>query len=463
MPIPTPNEDEEQDAFISRCMNAVKEADPDREKDQIAAMCYSQWRESKKDQTTTGPIGALVASLGADVAGQRSEEERAKAHFKIDDETWNGLSEAEKQAYIDGLPPRGTGDVLSQTYEEKIKGTKILHVESFKWNPESLTIESCEACPAKFQSFQWLPQIQKPDWAHGRLYTFSTLESPITVNGQRFDDAQKNRCAASIVGAPVSLNHEVYDLAGQNIVLDADVEDGRMEGLCYIEDPHLNELYDTNMVAGCSIEYFDRPVAANEFGITDVKGVLCIGLTFVTQDRLDKGFVLGDPKSCVGLLTLTRDRVDRIEEALSSQTGSIGEIMKMMTLVLDGFASLQEKLSSEKPEIPDAAFAFVGDGERKLQVMTVEGKYSPSLLSKATDDFVRDPDNYPPAKHDEIKKSISDGFKALLLPVPEALLPETLSLEDRLDPRLKAKINRDIERRRKYQERFRFDRRGEPY
>lgn len=42
--------------------------------------------------------------------GARSDPERAKAHFKISDEDWAKLSDAEKQAYIDKLPARGSAE-----------------------------------------------------------------------------------------------------------------------------------------------------------------------------------------------------------------------------------------------------------------------------------------------------------------------------------------------------------------
>ena len=42
-------------------------------------------------------------------AGPRSDADRAKAHFGISDEEWDKLSDEEKQAYIDKLPPRGSG------------------------------------------------------------------------------------------------------------------------------------------------------------------------------------------------------------------------------------------------------------------------------------------------------------------------------------------------------------------
>jgi len=49
--------------------------------------------------------------LEDDNSEPRSDAERAKAHFSISDEKWNSLSEEEKQAYIDKLPPRGSAEM----------------------------------------------------------------------------------------------------------------------------------------------------------------------------------------------------------------------------------------------------------------------------------------------------------------------------------------------------------------
>ena len=47
MPLPTPKDNEKQDAFVSRCMSAkvMKEDFPDNK--QRVAVCYSQWRKKK--------------------------------------------------------------------------------------------------------------------------------------------------------------------------------------------------------------------------------------------------------------------------------------------------------------------------------------------------------------------------------------------------------------------------------
>ena len=46
-PIPTPNAGEERGAFISRCIRELSHKDPERKKDQVAAICYESYRKGK--------------------------------------------------------------------------------------------------------------------------------------------------------------------------------------------------------------------------------------------------------------------------------------------------------------------------------------------------------------------------------------------------------------------------------
>jgi len=47
MPIPQPNKDEKQGKFITRCISALADADPDLPNVQRVARCYSTWRRAK--------------------------------------------------------------------------------------------------------------------------------------------------------------------------------------------------------------------------------------------------------------------------------------------------------------------------------------------------------------------------------------------------------------------------------
>lgn len=65
----------------------------------------------------------------------KSDAERAKAHFNISDEDWEAMSEEERQAKIDALPPVG-----SKRVEEAVPTTKdACEAAGGTWNAESKT------------------------------------------------------------------------------------------------------------------------------------------------------------------------------------------------------------------------------------------------------------------------------------------------------------------------------------
>lgn len=413
----------------------MKDADPNRPQDQAVAMCYSAWRDSK------------------------------------------------------------------------VAASKVMHLQSFLWKDGEVAPCPCEG--PKFKSFKWVPELKMPDWATGRLYKFSTLASPITVDGQVFDDAQKNRCAASITGAPISINHKEYNLPGQNVVLDADVEEDRMEGLCYVEDPNLNALYDTGQVAGCSIEYFTRTSIPGADGTIPVKGTLCIGLTFVTRDHLGEGFVLGDPLSTVTAMTtqiadLIKERdqltvkVRTLELAVPVDDGKPKKPKEYENVPDDEFADTEnwkypidashvmaawsyinvdsnqgdyssdkwaamkakvkaamKKYGHEVQTLPDGAFAFVGDGERKLQIKDAEDKYDASLLTVAVEELAKTPPAFPETVLPGIWTNLRAGYAALSIEVPEAIVePKVKTLAELIDPRVAKKLTQSIEKRERWRKRF---------
>jgi len=47
MPIPNPRPNESQSDFISRCVSALADSDPDMPNLQRVAVCFSTWRKSK--------------------------------------------------------------------------------------------------------------------------------------------------------------------------------------------------------------------------------------------------------------------------------------------------------------------------------------------------------------------------------------------------------------------------------
>lgn len=47
MPIPNPRPNEKQNDFISRCVSALADSDPNMPNEQRVAICFDKWRKSK--------------------------------------------------------------------------------------------------------------------------------------------------------------------------------------------------------------------------------------------------------------------------------------------------------------------------------------------------------------------------------------------------------------------------------
>jgi len=56
MPVPTPQQGEERNDFISRCISTMKKQDPNRDDKQIQAICYDTWRKKRKSFKFISPI-----------------------------------------------------------------------------------------------------------------------------------------------------------------------------------------------------------------------------------------------------------------------------------------------------------------------------------------------------------------------------------------------------------------------
>lgn len=63
MPVPKPKKNEDQDAFISRCVSTLHDEDPDRPNEQIVAMCFTSWRESKNAAAEGGVELTFMAAV----------------------------------------------------------------------------------------------------------------------------------------------------------------------------------------------------------------------------------------------------------------------------------------------------------------------------------------------------------------------------------------------------------------
>lgn len=78
--------------------------------------------------------GFVMIASQADFGQPKTDVERAKSHFKISDEQWNALTDAQKQEYISKLPPVGTrrANEAEASLWEKIEGKLDTYLQRFK-------------------------------------------------------------------------------------------------------------------------------------------------------------------------------------------------------------------------------------------------------------------------------------------------------------------------------------------
>ena len=69
MPVPSPQKNEKQDDFISRCISTLHNEDPNRPNDQIVAMCFTAWREHQKGASHDLNFITSIHQLEAGVEG----------------------------------------------------------------------------------------------------------------------------------------------------------------------------------------------------------------------------------------------------------------------------------------------------------------------------------------------------------------------------------------------------------
>ncbi|MCK4267175.1 MAG: hypothetical protein KAX31_07820, partial [Thermoplasmata archaeon] len=62
MPVPKPRKGEKEDDFISRCISTVSRADPEREHDQVVAICFDTWRNREQIGDVDAPVPSKWAA-----------------------------------------------------------------------------------------------------------------------------------------------------------------------------------------------------------------------------------------------------------------------------------------------------------------------------------------------------------------------------------------------------------------
>lgn len=69
MPVPSPHEGEDKDAFISRCISTLRDSDTTRPADQIVAMCFGKWRGESLHDDFRRILNTFTGHFNSDGSG----------------------------------------------------------------------------------------------------------------------------------------------------------------------------------------------------------------------------------------------------------------------------------------------------------------------------------------------------------------------------------------------------------
>lgn len=274
------------EAWFNNCVSSVSGDADDPE-----ALCNWIWHHMHEQWTK-------VLSQGP-----KSDAERAKAHFNISDEEWAELSEEEKQAYIDRLPPTGTRresfrhldfrriyDEFISYYKDRAKGES----EYYSWL-NALNLDERKEYGQAQESFKWAQNMLSYLREDDQYKYYKVLVGfPIrSMNGNVYKERDLVAAALTLKGVHPVLNHKNEwwftpdSRWGEITTEDARYEDGAIEAIvkvsksaiCPICDGKpVTELIDSKRIVNVSLQ---GGCAAQDFS-----GV-CDGFQFD-----DKGFSL---------------------------------------------------------------------------------------------------------------------------------------------------------------------------
>lgn len=99
MPLPEPNQNEEKQDFVSRCVSWLSDNEGEKypDNDQRVAICYSQWDRSKEDIRSKNPAHLLKEFYSVDVSASSflgidlKEEDSEAASDSTDTEQYNDM------------------------------------------------------------------------------------------------------------------------------------------------------------------------------------------------------------------------------------------------------------------------------------------------------------------------------------------------------------------------------------
>ena len=171
-----------------------------------------------------------------------------------------------------------------------------------KAEPKELNISQIKELasdPLKIQeSFKWVPDMDKvrtlSKQAKGRFLKIVALHPIVTDRkdeghgSRKFTDDELKRSARTLANTLPNLLHKVKMVHGQNLVMDAEEEEGRLETLVYLEDHEILKGIRERIIDKVSVQGNAREapeVCRQGTCAKEPKGIIYNGLAFVNSKQ----------------------------------------------------------------------------------------------------------------------------------------------------------------------------------
>lgn len=160
--------------------------------------------------------------------------------------------------------------------ENDLNPTEAFPIDSVDWS----LIEA-------LKDFKWKtakPTLINTQQKKGKVYQFETAEVTTSGNLVTYVSKELERAARTLIGKSPNLNHQRYDLVGNNYVIDAEYSDGKVQGYAYVEDPEINNLYAEGRIYQTSLDgQFRGKLSIGDKGKL-VGGLVLDSFAFLTDD-----------------------------------------------------------------------------------------------------------------------------------------------------------------------------------
>lgn len=339
MPVPKPMKNETQDKFISRCISALHRTDPDREHDQIVAICFDTWRNREQ----IGDVDAPAPSKWA------SDAENMHADF-----LWV------LKKYIRQWGEEGVKKFYAWVERAKVNITR----------PYLISTQRVQECLGGIcEAFHWVEPLityyKEDDSA--TYWKALALTANVSMNRNDYENAYElAKASSSMRNKPLNWNHshEMWLPFPEARVDLASFEDNGLE--CIIKIPNDLKHYEENKLVNDMIrdgEIIHVSVEGDPHGSVETEqGVAPLDYTFTALALLENDKTLpGDPLTMLEPLFLRESMGRSLVESLK-EDNERKEVKKISDEI---FEEDSEELGEAKwsrkyiNDLPNGAFAVV--------------------------------------------------------------------------------------------------------